>query len=288
MIYRFIYLRALGRTPQGGRMSFFYTAAARDGEPLLAVTRLDHDPTMTDLNEVIRDARPSPRARSVRGVADIGPTGAVRFFVDADGAAFLGDLAALVRAQAEEVPDLRRLAGAQVIESSEPVQVHHDDALWVGVLSAVLPASASVQRYPVSEALGQMDADDRMLFWLATKGPGRVPALTLVASPQEHGKERLQQRIRALRLSGAGGQTARGIVRIAEDDKGRKRLVFSTPDDCPKLLPALGRFVQAHLPDAPDLKRLRNAEHAQLSEDGQVTDSHTNPAMWKSIFQPTR
>ena len=284
MIYRFVYVRALTRTPQEGRLSFFYTAAARDGQPLLALTRLDRDPVLADLNEIIRDVRPAPGALSFSGTADVGPTGAIRFFVPTDGAALLAALAELVRAQLEEIPDLLRLAGAQVIEEGAPAQLHQDDALWEGLLPSSLPASAVVQRYPVGEVLSALEPSARLLFWLATKGPGRIPALTLVSDPETHGGERLQQRIRALQLSGASGQTARGIVHIAANEKGRKHLVFSTPDDCPKLLPALGRFVQAHLSAEPALKKLRGAVHVQLDADGKVTKTHADDAMWQAIF----
>ncbi len=284
MIYRFVYIRALTRTPQGGRLSFFYTASARDGQPLLAATRLDRDPALASLSAIIRDVRPATGAATFRGAADVGPTGAIRFFVPSEGAALLRALASLVREQSDEVPDLRRLVGAQVLEGGEPVRLHQDDTLWEGLVSSGLPASASVQRYPVVEALGALESSERMLFWLATKGPGRVPALTLAPDPGEGGGERLQQQIRALRLAGAGGQTARGVVRIDADEKGRRRLVFSTPDDCPKLLRALGRFVKAHLDEEPVLKRLRNAAHVQLGAGGAVSDTHTDAAMWNSIF----
>ncbi|MEL6343269.1 MAG: hypothetical protein AAFV53_09030, partial [Myxococcota bacterium] len=238
------------------------------------------------LDEMVAEADAPLSAQRVRGIADVGPTGAIRFFVESDGRAFLESLADLVAAQLDEIPDLRRLAGAQVVEQADggPVTIHESDALWSGLLSQSLPASAAVQRFGVADALAEIEEQSELMFWLGTEGPGAVPTLTVVREPRRDGPDRLKRRIRALRMAGAGGETARGIVRLDVNDAGRKRLVFASLDECPKLLAALGRWTQAHLPDAPVLKRLRNAGTATLDQQGQMGTVVSDRKMWRQIF----
>lgn len=282
MIYRFILVRSLPRITVGTRLWFWYTDTAGDGEPLLALSPIDADPAGEDLSEMIEMAEAPPTGRFIRGVADVGPTGAIRFFVSEEDADFLDLLADLVHRQHRLVPNLTRLVGAWVIVEGDAPVVKQDDALWADLVD--LPASAAAQRHPVAEALDAMRKNDTLLFWIAEGGPGGLPALTVVDHPQDDGKTRLLQRIRALKLTGTRGRTARGFVKVEVNAKGRPRLRFSTPDDFPDLLAALGRWTAAHLGDEPRLKRMKSACHARVKPNGSEMDIVTDSQMWRAIF----